>query len=159
LPDLLPHLNVLAARELVATAQPGVERPHVAVIMADHAVRLELWTQLLALGAAVTVFANAAAARAGLAALSPALILVDRTLPDADGAALAWSLRGDRVASRCPVCLLSTKVSWREVIRSAWRGLDGYLAVPAAPAELRRLVARYGAAFSLRPETAPLASP
>jgi CheY-like chemotaxis protein len=170
--DLLPLLNVLVARELlpkVAWARGGgdgaeqsdsraPESPHVLLVMADDQARLQLWSQLAALGLTVTAAETVDAAQAHLDAALPALVMVDRWFGAEDGARVALNLRHRGSKLRCPIWLLSGRVSLRDVMRCAWRGLDGYLALPAASGELQRVLRRYFGPLPCPVGAAPLAS-
>jgi CheY-like chemotaxis protein len=156
LPDLLPLLNRVAGQRLAAqagacaasdqaslAATGAAPQPaRVLLVKADDDARVQLWAQLEALGCRVSAVDTAAAAQERLAPEAWDLVLVDRWLADADGTDFATALRHTPRLAKRPIWVLSAQVRWREVIRCAWRGLDGYLAIPAAPVELRRLLER-----------------
>ncbi len=70
------------------------------------------------------------AARAWLAGHEPALILLDRHLPDGDGLDLIPAVRGDDRLRNVPILLVSASVLPRDQAAALEAGCDGFLAKP-----------------------------
>ena len=90
------------------------------------------------------VAGNLAQAREWLAQSSPALVLLDRHLPDGDGLDLIEAIRGaDRLRS-VPILLVSASVLPRDQAAALAAGCDGFLAKPVRVKplvdEVRRLL-------------------
>lgn len=79
----------------------------------------------------------------------PALVILDRKLPDADGLELCRWMRGDAGAKDIPIIFLSGKKSVEERVAGLTVGADDYMAKPFSPAELvvrvRAILRRAGA--------------
>jgi CheY-like chemotaxis protein len=69
-------------------------------------------------------------AREWLATATPALILLDRHLPDGDGLELIATVRGDDRLRRVPILLVSASVLPRDQAAAMDAGCDGFLAKP-----------------------------
>src|SRR5919112_2032091 len=69
-------------------------------------------------------------AREWLATATPALILLDRHLPDGDGLELIATVRGDDPLRRVPILLVSASVLPRDQAAAMDAGCDGFLAKP-----------------------------
>jgi len=69
-------------------------------------------------------------AREWLASATPALILLDRHLPDGDGLELIPTVRGDDRLRRVPILLVSASVLPRDQAAAMDAGCDGFLAKP-----------------------------
>jgi CheY-like chemotaxis protein len=90
------------------------------------------------------VAGNLAQAREWLSHSSPALVLLDRHLPDGDGLDLIEAIRGaDRLRS-VPILLVSASVLPRDQAAALAAGCDGFLAKPVRVKplvdEVRRLL-------------------
>jgi len=97
-------------------------------------------------GYALHVATNLAAARAWLASHpSPALVLLDRHLPDGDGLDLIPELRSNPITRGCPIVLVSASVLPEDRVAAANAGCDRFMAKPLRVAalldEVRSLVA------------------
>ena len=92
---------------------------------------------------------NGAAARAGISAYMPDLLLLDLGLPDMDGIALLKELRG---WSRLPVIVVSARSTERDKILALDCGADDYITKPFSSPELlarmRAVLRRNAAAAS-----------
>ena len=81
-------------------------------------------------GYELPVAADLAAARAWLATTTPALVLLDRHLPDGDGLELIGTIRGDDRLRGVPILLVSASVLPRDQSAAMDAGCDGFLAKP-----------------------------
>jgi two-component system cell cycle response regulator DivK len=76
------------------------------------------------------VAGDLAAARAWLATETPALVLLDRHLPDGDGLELIGTIRNTDRLRRLPILLVSASVLPRDQAAALEAGCDGFLAKP-----------------------------
>jgi CheY-like chemotaxis protein len=76
------------------------------------------------------VAADLAEAREFLADETPALVLLDRHLPDGDGLDLIATIRGLDRTHRVPILLVSASVLPRDQAAAMDAGCDGFLAKP-----------------------------
>lgn len=85
-----------------------------------------------------------AQARTLLARLTPALVLLDRHLPDGDGLDLIGTIRDDERLRHVPILLVSASVLPRDRRAALDAGCDGFLAKPVRVKplvdEVRRLL-------------------
>lgn len=81
-------------------------------------------------------------AREFLDAETPALVLLDRHLPDGDGLELIPEIRGSRRLGAVPILLVSASVLPRDVQAAMDAGCDGFLAKPVRVRPLVEEVAR-----------------
>ena len=90
------------------------------------------------------VAGDLAQARAWLANSSPALVLLDRHLPDGDGLDLVGTIRGSDRLRDVPILLVSASVLPRDRTAALDAGCDGFLAKPVRVKplvdEVRRLL-------------------
>ena len=90
------------------------------------------------------VAGDLAQARAWLANSSPALVLLDRHLPDGDGLDLVGTIRGSDRLRDVPILLVSASVLPRDQTAALDAGCDGFLAKPVRVKplvdEVRRLL-------------------
>jgi two-component system, OmpR family, KDP operon response regulator KdpE len=90
------------------------------------------------------VAGDLAEARAWLADASPALVLLDRHLPDGDGLDLIGTIRGSERLRSVPILLVSASVLPRDQAAAIDAGCDGFLAKPVRVKplvdEVRRLL-------------------
>jgi len=106
------------------------------------------------------VAGDLAQARNWLADSSPALVLLDRHLPDGDGLDLIGTIRDSERLRYVPILLVSASVLPRDQAAAIDAGCDGFLAKPVRVKplvdEVRRLLevepssARVGAALTVR---------
>lgn len=86
------------------------------------------------------------AARDWLSRETPALVLLDRHLPDGDGLDLIPEIRGSDRLGEVPILLVSASVLPRDVQAAMDAGCDGFLAKPVRVKplidEVRRLLDR-----------------
>lgn len=76
------------------------------------------------------VAGDLAEAREFLADETPALVLLDRHLPDGDGLDLIGTIRGSDRTQRVPILLVSASVLPRDQAAAVGAGCDGFLAKP-----------------------------
>lgn len=85
-----------------------------------------------------------AQAREFLAEATPALVLLDRHLPDGDGLDLIGTIRGSQRTRGVPILLVSASVLPRDQAAAIEAGCDGFLAKPVRVKplvdEVRRLL-------------------
>lgn len=90
------------------------------------------------------VAGDLAEARAFLADETPALVLLDRHLPDGDGLDLIGTIRGSDRTRGIPILLVSASVLPRDQAAAIEAGCDGFLAKPVRVKplvdEVRRLL-------------------
>jgi DNA-binding response OmpR family regulator len=90
------------------------------------------------------VAGDLAEAREFLADETPALVLLDRHLPDGDGLDLIGTIRGSDRTLRVPILLVSASVLPRDQAAAIDAGCDGFLAKPVRVKplvdEVRRLL-------------------
>lgn len=109
------------------------EQPHILVIDDDRRLRELLRRYLVDNGFIVTTAADAADARAKLAALEFDLIVMDVMMPGESGLDLTRSLRGELST---PILLLTAMGEPDDRIRGLESGADDYLPKPFEPREL-----------------------
>jgi two-component system, cell cycle response regulator DivK len=81
-------------------------------------------------GYGLHVAGDLASARAWLETTTPALVLLDRHLPDGDGLDLIGALRGSDRLRAIPILLVSASVLPRDQAAAMDAGCDGFLAKP-----------------------------
>ena len=90
------------------------------------------------------VAVDLAEAREFLAGATPALVLLDRHLPDGDGLDLIETIRGSQRTQGVPILLVSASVLPRDQAAAIEAGCDGFLAKPVRVKplvdEVRRLL-------------------
>lgn len=124
-------------------------KPTVLIVEDEGYIRRVLEAVLHAGGYRVLSVQNGAAARAGISAYMPDLLLLDLGLPDMDGIALLKELRG---WSRLPVIVVSARSTERDKILALDCGADDYITKPLSSPELlarmRAVLRRNAAAAS-----------
>jgi CheY-like chemotaxis protein len=97
-------------------------------------------------GYQLEIATNLAEARDFLAGATPALVLLDRHLPDGDGLDLIPTIRGADRLRDVPILLVSASVLPRDQAAALEAGCDGFLAKPVRVKplidEVRRLLDR-----------------
>lgn len=81
-------------------------------------------------GYRLEIATNLAEARDFLAGATPALVLLDRHLPDGDGLDLVPTIRGADRLRDVPILLVSASVLPRDQVAALEAGCDGFLAKP-----------------------------
>lgn len=97
-------------------------------------------------GYALTIAATLAEARASLLDRTPALVLLDRHLPDGDGLDLARELRASTATDGIPILLLSASVLPIDRAAAEQAGCAGFIDKPVRVDALLAEVARHLAA-------------
>ena len=125
------------------------QKKKVLIVEDEGYIRRVLEAVLHAGGYRVLSVQNGAAARAGISAYMPDLLLLDLGLPDMDGIALLKELRG---WSRLPVIVVSARSTERDKILALDCGADDYITKPFSSPELlarmRAVLRRNAAAAS-----------
>jgi Response regulators consisting of a CheY-like receiver domain and a winged-helix DNA-binding domain len=109
------------------------DKPHILVVDDDTRLRQLLRKYLADNGYLVTVAADAAEARAAMAALAVDMLVLDVMMPGEDGLSLTRDLR---VANRIPILLLTAMGEVDDRIHGLEAGADDYLSKPFEPREL-----------------------
>ncbi len=123
-----------------ATGPPGT--PILAV--EDEARNAALLRAILGpAGYDLTIAASLAEARAAIGTKTPALVLLDRHLPDGDGLSLARELRAAEATARIPILLVSASVLPVDRIAAEEAGCAGFIDKPVRVDSLLAEVARH----------------
>jgi len=105
---------------------------------------------LVPAGYDLTIAASLAEARASLRELTPALVLLDRHLPDGDGLGLARELQASDATVGIPILLVSASVLAADRVAAQDAGCAGFIDKPvrvdALLAEIARHLATHGEA-------------
>ena len=101
---------------------------------------------LVPAGYDLTIAATLAEARASLRERTPALVLLDRHLPDGDGLDLARDLRASEATAAIPILLVSASVLPVDRIAAEEAGCAGFIDKPVRVDALLADVARHLAA-------------
>jgi len=128
----------------------GPADPLVLVVDDDAAIRHALERALRLEGFAVAAAADGAQALEAVARLTPAVIVLDVTMPGIDGVAVTRRLRG--AGDDVPILILSARDGVDDRVAGLGAGADDYLVKPFA---LPELVARLHALLRRRPGGAP----
>jgi DNA-binding response OmpR family regulator len=91
----------------------------------------------------LTIAASLAEARAAVGAKTPALVLLDRHLPDGDGLTLARELRASKTTAGVPILLVSASVLPVDRIAAQEAGCAGFIDKPVRVDALLAEVARH----------------
>jgi len=94
-------------------------------------------------GYELTIAASLAEARAAVSARTPALVLLDRHLPDGDGLVLARELRAAAATAAVPILLVSASVLPVDRIAAEEAGCAGFIDKPVHVDSLLAEVARH----------------
>ena len=124
------------------------DRPLVLLVDDDAAIRRAVGAGLELEGFRVVRASGGRAALAAIESVSPAVILLDLSMPDLDGLEVLRRLRasGDDV----PVCVLSARDDVDDRVRGLQAGADDYVVKPFA---LEEVTARLQALLRRRPAT------
>ena len=106
---------------------------------------------LVPAGYDLTIAATLAEARAALRDRTPALVLLDRHLPDGDGLDLARELRGSEATAGIPILLVSASVLPIDRTAAEEAGCAGFIDKPVRVDALLADVARHLKTASGRP--------
>lgn len=110
------------------------DKPHILVVDDDTRLRTLLRKYLTDNGYLVTVAADAAEARAAMAAFAVDMLVLDVMMPGEDGLSLTRDLR--KSASPLPILLLTAMGEVDDRIHGFEAGADDYLSKPFEPREL-----------------------
>lgn len=91
----------------------------------------------------LTIAASLAEARAAVGTKKPALVLLDRHLPDGDGLTLARELRASEMTAGIPILLVSASVLPVDRIAAEEAGCAGFIDKPVRVDSLLAEVARH----------------
>ena len=91
----------------------------------------------------LTIAASLAEARAAVGARTPALVLLDRHLPDGDGLWLARELRASETTAAIPILLVSASVLPVDRIAAEEAGCAGFIDKPVRVDALLAEIARH----------------
>lgn len=120
---------------------------HILIIEDEAAITTLIRFTLENAGYRASSAENIAAARRAIAAQLPDLILLDRMLPDADGAQYARELRKDGRTRDLPIILLTARGTETDKEQGLNLGADDYVTKPFSP---RELIARINALLRRR---------
>ena len=102
---------------------------------------------LVPAGYDLTIAATLAEARESLKTKTPALVLLDRHLPDGDGLGLARELQASPTTAAIPILLVSASVLPVDRIAAADAGCAGFIDKPVRVDALLAEIARHLAGF------------
>ena len=91
----------------------------------------------------LTIAMSLAEARAAVGTKRPALVLLDRHLPDGDGLSLARELRASAATAGVPILLVSASVLPVDRVAAEEAGCDGFIDKPVRVESLLAEVARH----------------
>jgi CheY-like chemotaxis protein len=113
------------------------------LVVDDSEDNRDLYTQILvAQGFGVHTAASAEEALDRAAAVGPALILLDLSMPGVDGWEAARRLRSSPATAATPIVALSAHTTGEARARALRAGCDDYLPKPTLPADLLAVVRR-----------------
>ena len=115
----------------------------------DAAIRRSVSAGLELEGFRVVCASGGRAALEAVDRVSPALVLLDLTMPDMDGLDVLRELRGN--GAEVPVCVLSARDEVSDRVRGLEVGADDYIVKPFA---IEEVAARLNALLRRRPATA-----
>ena len=98
---------------------------------------------LVPAGYDLTIAASLAEARASLRELTPALVLLDRHLPDGDGLGLARELQASDATVGIPILLVSASVLAADRVAAQDAGCSGFIDKPVRVDALLAEIARH----------------
>ena len=126
------------------TAEAGVLSGARILAVEDEARNAALLQAILVpAGYDLTIAASLAEARAELGTKTPALVLLDRHLPDGDGLTLARELRAAEATAGVPILLVSASVLPVDRIAAEEAGCAGFIDKPVRVDALLAEVARH----------------
>lgn len=116
--------------------------PVVMVVDDDDDIRFLITRLMRSEGYEVLEAATAAQAKLATLKKTPELILMDISMPDADGLSAIWDLREQSETANVPVVIVSAYDAFDLRAEATAAGCAGYLTKPVDVAELKRLVRR-----------------
>jgi CheY-like chemotaxis protein len=143
-----PAVPAAAATAMTASGDDPPIRARV-LMVEDNPVNVTVGLAMLGrIGCTVTTAANGREGLERLAAGTFDLVLMDCQMPEMDGFTATAAIRAAeaRGASRTPVIALTANAIEGDRERCLAAGMDDYLAKPFRLAELRAVIARWGAA-------------
>ena len=124
---------------------PGSERPLHVLLAEDNATNQLLAVRMLEkLGCRVEVAKNGREAVAACRRQAYDLVLMDCQMPELNGYEATQMIREDAVGGSVPIVALTANAVSGERERCLRVGMDDFLSKPFKPAELRRVLARWG---------------
>ena len=136
------------------TTLPGTDRPLLLAVEDEPRNAALLEAILGRAGYRLHIASGVDEARAFLAEERPAMVLLDRHLPDGDGLDLIPEIRGDDRLGSVPILLVSASVLPRDVRIALGAGADGFLAKPVRVKPLLEEVQRLLEAGAVAPKLA-----
>ena len=116
--------------------------PLVMVVDDDEDIRFLITRLMRNEGYEVLEAATAAEAKLATLQKTPELILMDISMPDADGLSAIWDLREQNETANVPVVIVSAFDAFDLRAEATAAGCAGYLTKPVDIEELKRLVRR-----------------
>jgi len=127
--------------------QRGTNRPRVAVIEDDAAVRRVLGRILEDAGYGVLALPDGESGLRAIAEHQPDLVILDLTLPRIDGLEVCRRLRADPASVALPIIVLTAHTSTSDMVAALDAGADDFVAKPFQQVEL---LARLRSSFRTR---------
>jgi signal transduction histidine kinase/ActR/RegA family two-component response regulator len=148
-PRALPPITRPATDDGLAAGWTDLEGRSVLVVDDNDDTRHVLSTLLEAHGARVSTAASVAAARTALETMTPDVLVTDLAMPLEDGFALLDYCRhhADERLRRLPILALTAYAGEQAEGRVRAAGFDAYLAKPAEPSEVGRVVRELSGRF------------
>jgi DNA-binding response OmpR family regulator len=112
------------------------EQRLVFVVEDDSEIAALISLSLAKAGFATRTFADGGSALAALPTQTPALILLDRMLPDMEGLEVLRLLKGDEALKHIKTMIVSARSSENDKVQALDMGVDDYLIKPFSPREL-----------------------
>jgi CheY-like chemotaxis protein len=122
---------------------PGVHPGPILAVEDEARNRALLLAILVPAGYDLTIAASLAEARTALEERTPALVLLDRHLPDGDGLDLARELQASPATASIPILLVSASVLAADRIAAEQAGCAGFIDKPVRVDALLAEVARH----------------
>lgn len=129
---------------------------HILIVEDDRVIAENLYDFLEACGHQCDFAMTLAAARPLLAAGGIDALVLDRNLPDGDGASLARQLRG--AGNMLPILMLTARDALDDKLAGFAAGADDYLAKPFALKEVEARLQALQRRSSGRPDSGPLSA-
>lgn len=110
-----------------------------AIIDDDPDTRI-IMHDMLAPGASIDLYADGAAALTGMPQRVPDLVMIDMSLPDADGIEVLRKMRGEVALAAIPALIVTAHAMVGDRERFLAAGFQGYVAKPIDEEGLQRLI-------------------